>query len=81
MADFVHFASEGLALYLWGRMAGAGGDPWAVGRERACREAGAFSYRNAVVTEPDGRVAAGLIGYPLADVAEPDAVEDFAGNA
>ena len=54
MADFVHFASEGLALYLWTRMAGAGGDPWAVGRERAGRETGAFSYRNAVVMERDG---------------------------
>ena len=33
LADFVHFAGEGLALHLWTRMAGAGGDPWAVGRE------------------------------------------------
>ena len=47
MADFVHFASEGLALYLWTKMAGPGGDPWAFGRERASRETGGFSYRNA----------------------------------
>lgn len=70
MADFVHFASEGLALYLWTRAA-AGGDPWAYGRDRATRETGAFSYRNTVLMEIDGRVAAGLIGYPLADTAEP----------
>jgi GNAT superfamily N-acetyltransferase len=71
MADLVHFASEGLAFYLWSRMAGPGGDPWAVGRERARRPAGAFSYSNAILAERDGRVAAGLIGYPLADVPEP----------
>jgi ribosomal protein S18 acetylase RimI-like enzyme len=70
LADFVHFASEGLALHLWTRMAGPAGDPWAVGRERATRETGAFSYRNAVVMELEGRAAACLIGYPLADAVE-----------
>ena len=55
MADFVNFASEGLALYLWTKMAGPGGDPWAFGRERASRETGAFSYRNTIVAEHDGR--------------------------
>ena len=53
------------------KIAGPGGDPWAVGRERALRETGSFSYRNAVVLERDGRVAAGLIGYPLPDRPEP----------
>jgi len=71
LADLVHFASEGLALYLWRKMASPGGDPWAVGRERAARTAGAFSYRNSILVERDGRVAAGLIGYPLADIPEP----------
>src|SRR5262245_36217480 len=71
LADFVNFASHGLALYLWSRTAGPGGDPWAVGRERATREGGAFTYRNTVLMDVDGRAAAGLIGYPLADVPEP----------
>jgi ribosomal protein S18 acetylase RimI-like enzyme len=71
LADLVHFASEGLALYLWTKMAGPGGDPWAVGRERARREEGGFSYRNAVVAEQEGQVVAALIGYPLPDVPEP----------
>jgi ribosomal protein S18 acetylase RimI-like enzyme len=74
LADLVHFASEGLALYLWTKTAGPGGDPWAVGRERALRESGAFSYRNGVVLERDGRVAAALIGYPLPD--RPDPIPD-----
>lgn len=71
MADFVHFASEGLALYLWTRMAGPGGDPWAVGRERAARETGAFSYRNTILVEHDNQPVAGLIGFALPDHPEP----------
>jgi ribosomal protein S18 acetylase RimI-like enzyme len=71
LADFVHFASEGLALHLWGRMAGPAGDPWAVGRERAARETGAFSWRNAVIMELEQRPAACLIGYALPDAPEP----------
>jgi ribosomal protein S18 acetylase RimI-like enzyme len=71
MADLVHFASEGLALYLWTTAAPPGVDPWSIGRERAAREAGAFSYRNTVVAEAEGRVAAALIGYPIADTPEP----------
>ncbi len=71
MADLVHYASEGLALYLWTKIAAPGVEPWSIGRERAEREAGGFSYRNTVVAEADGRVAAALIGYPLADAPEP----------
>lgn len=75
LTDLVHFASEGLALYVWTRIAGPAGDPWVIGRERARRETGSFSYRNAVVVEqPAGRVAAALIGYPLPD--HPEAVTD-----
>lgn len=71
MADFVHFASEGLALYLWTKIAGPGGDPWAIGRERAGRETGAFSYRNTILAEDGGKPVAGLIGYLLPDHPEP----------
>jgi ribosomal protein S18 acetylase RimI-like enzyme len=71
MADLVHFASEGLALYLWTSVAPPGVDPWSIGRERAERETGGFSYRNTVVVQADGRVVAALIGYPLPDTPEP----------
>jgi ribosomal protein S18 acetylase RimI-like enzyme len=52
-------------------MAEPGEDPWEVGRHRAQREEGSFSYRNAVVIENAGRVTAALIGYRLPDVPEP----------
>ena len=72
LTDLVHFASEGLALYVWTRIAGPAGDAWAVGRQRASRETGSFSYRNAVLVEqPAGRVAAALIGYALPDGPSP----------
>ena len=71
LVDLINFAGEGLPLYLWERMAEAGETAWDVGRRRAKREAGGFSYRNAVVAESGGRVVSCLIGYPLADRLEP----------
>lgn len=70
MADLVNYAGEGLPVYLWERMAEPGQSAWEVGRQRAVRDTGSFSYRNTVVREADGRVVAALIGYPLP--AEPD---------
>lgn len=71
LAQFVEFASEGLALYLWGKIAGAGQDPWRIGRARVSSETGGLSYRNAVIAEHSGHPASGLISYPLADKSEP----------
>ena len=63
LAKLVNMAGHGLPLYLWTKMAD-GGDPWELGRQRAQREEGSFSYRNAVVLE-HGKVLACLIGYPI----------------
>lgn len=71
LAQLVEFASEGLALYLWTKIAGVGQDPWRIGRARVSSETGGLSYRNAVIAEHSGRPASGLIGYPLADKSEP----------
>lgn len=70
MAELVNFAGEGLPLYLWSRIAEPGQSPWDIGRQRAARESGGFSFRNTVVRKADGRAAAALIGYPLPD--QPD---------
>jgi ribosomal protein S18 acetylase RimI-like enzyme len=74
LAELVNFAGDGLPFYLWAKMAKGGEDPWSVGRARACRKDGGFSYRNAVVAESGGSVAACLIGYPLTE--DPHAVDD-----
>jgi ribosomal protein S18 acetylase RimI-like enzyme len=71
LAELIDLAGEGLPSYLWARMAEAGEGVWDVGRRRARREEGGFSYRNAVVAEADGRVVACLVGYPLPEEPEP----------
>jgi ribosomal protein S18 acetylase RimI-like enzyme len=71
MTELVNMAGEGLPLYLWGKMAEAGEDPWLVGRKRAQRDSGSFSYRNAIMLEEAGKAVACLIGYPLPDRPEP----------
>ena len=73
LAELVNMAGEGMPVYLWRRLTAPGQDVWEVGRQRAQREEGSFSYRNAVVREDDGRAVAALIGYPLPD--EPEAVD------
>jgi len=71
LAELVDIAGEGLPFYLWSKMAQSGESVWEVGRRRAVREAGSFSFRNAIVAEVDGVVVASLIGYPLPDRPEP----------
>jgi ribosomal protein S18 acetylase RimI-like enzyme len=75
LAEFVEFASEGLAVYLWSKLAGDGGDPWTIGRERVRAAASPIGYRNAVIADADGAAAAGLISYPLAGQAGPRSAE------
>ncbi|UCH74124.1 MAG: GNAT family N-acetyltransferase [Rhodospirillales bacterium] len=71
LAELVDIAGDGLPVYLWTRMAQAGETPWDVGQARARRKEGGFSYRNAVILEHEGGIAACLIGYPLADQPAP----------
>jgi len=72
LAELVNFASEGLAFHVWDRIKEAGETPWDIGRRRAAREEGAFSYRNAVVAEIGGEGAACLVGYRLDDPYDVD---------
>ena len=66
LADLVNFAGEGMPLYLWAKMARTGEDPWAVGRARASRDEGSFSYRNASVIDEDGGVASPVVILKIA---------------
>jgi len=67
LAELINYAGEGLPLYLWGEMAEPGEAAWDVGRRRAAREEGSFSYRNATIIEQDGQCAGCLIGYEIPD--------------
>ena len=50
-----------------GQRAAPGQSAWDVGRDRAAREEGSFSYRNATIIEHDGHCAGCLIGYEIPD--------------
>ena len=71
LAQLINYAGEGLPEYLWQGMAEAGETPTDVGRRRARRDTGGFSYKNAIVHDATEGVVAGLIGYPLPDRPEP----------
>lgn len=75
LAELVNYAGEGLPYYLWSKMAGPRQSVWDVGAQRALREEGAFSYRNATLIEADGEAAGCLIGYAIADRPEPVAAD------
>lgn len=75
LAELVNYAGEGMPLYLWGKMAEQGESAWDIGRRRAAREEGSFSYRNAVMIDHDGEAAGCLIGYEIPD--EPVPIGDM----
>jgi ribosomal protein S18 acetylase RimI-like enzyme len=75
LVRFINMAADNLPLHFWRKTVGPQGDPWALGEERAARETGNFSYRNAWLAEVDGNVAACLLGYaadPEPAPIEPD---------
>ena len=76
LAAFVDMASQGLASYNWRRMAEPGQAPFEVGRARAMRESGDFSYRNAHIAEIDGAVSGALLGYVIADPYDMTAIDN-----
>ncbi len=65
LAVLVDIAGEGMASHMWRGLAAPGQSASEIGRERARREEGGFSYRNATVAELGGEVAACLVGYRL----------------
>jgi len=75
LAELVNHAGEGLPLYLWGGMAAPGETAWEVGRRRAARDEGAFSWRNATMIALAGEAAGCLIGYDIPERPEPVAAD------
>lgn len=68
LARLIDFAGEGIPAWLWSQSAAPGQTAEQVGCERAAREEGGFSYRNAsVCVEPSGAVAGMLLSYRQPD--------------
>lgn len=60
-------AGYGAPLWVWAGMRTGEPSVLEVGRKRAMREEGGFSYRNAFIAEDGGVVQGMLVGYPLDD--------------
>ena len=68
LAVLVNYAGEGMPYYFWTKAAD-GGDPWVIGEQRAKRESGSFSYRNALVAERSHEILGMILTYPINAVA------------
>jgi hypothetical protein len=77
LAVLVDIAGEGMPAYMWSTLAARGQSLLEFGRERARRKTGGFSYRNAIVAELDGEIAASLVGYRLDDPYDIGALDDM----
>jgi GNAT superfamily N-acetyltransferase len=58
-------SSDGLAAYIWSRLAEPGEELAAVGARRYAREGVAFSYQNCLIAECDGEIAGMLHAFPM----------------
>lgn len=67
LAVLVDHAAEGMASHMWRELAGTAESPVEIGRQRALREEGGFSYRNARIVEANGEIAGCMVGYPIVD--------------
>jgi len=73
IAALYRISSDGVADYVWSKLAQPGEDPLAVGQRRYAREDTAFSYLNCTVIEHGGRVIGMLVAFPMH--ADPTEVE------
>lgn len=77
IAAFYRISSDGVADYIWAKLAGPGEDVLDVGKRRYEREDTAFSYQNCRMVELDDIVVGMLVAFPMAldpDYVEPDPV-------
>ena len=57
LAVLVDIAGEGLPAFMWSRLKASGQLVLEFGRERARRDTGGFSHKNAVIAEIGGEIA------------------------
>jgi len=65
LAVLVDIASQGMASAMWREMSESGTPPAQIGRERALREVGGFSYRHAHIVELGGEIAGCAVSYRM----------------
>ncbi len=74
IAQLFLISSDGVAAYIWSRLAKPGEDLAAVGARRYAREGVAFSWQNCLMAERAGQVIGMLHSYPMEvdPAAEPE---------
>jgi ribosomal protein S18 acetylase RimI-like enzyme len=75
IAELYRISSDGVADYIWLKLAEPGEEHIEVGERRYAREDTVFSYRNGTVAERNGEVIGMLVAFqvePDPDVSDPD---------
>lgn len=72
LAKLIDIAGEGIPSWLWRQSAAPDQSALDIGIERAQRETGGFSYKNAAITRVGPVVAGMLLGYPIEQAPEDD---------
>lgn len=65
IAEFYRISSDGVADYIWTKLAQPGEDILDVGRRRYEREGTPFSYQNCKMVELNGTVVGMLVAFPM----------------
>ncbi len=76
LAKLIDIAGEGIPAWLWSQNCEEGKIPLTVGEERARRESGGFSFKNARIAEEGGAVAGMILSYPITETST-DNPDDF----
>ena len=72
IAQLYSMASDGVADYIWTRMAASGEEIVDVGARRYAREDTVFSYRNCTVAAIEKRIAGMMVAFPVYEASELD---------
>lgn len=65
IAALYRISSDGVADYIWTRLAEPGEDILDVGQRRYEQEASVFSYRNCTIVEHEGKTIGMLVAFPM----------------
>ena len=77
LAYLLNLAGEGIPKYLWSEIAENGQDPMDVGRMRALREEGGFSYKNARIYIENGSLQGMIVSYKQPDQHSLESIEEY----
>jgi ribosomal protein S18 acetylase RimI-like enzyme len=77
LAYLFNLAGEGIPKYLWSEIAETGQDPMELGRIRASREEGGFSYKNARVYVEAGKLQGMVVSYQQPKPYSVDDIEEY----